>query len=186
MNGRTDRLAERLRERRDELGITQEHLRDLGGPSPDTVVKWEQGKIPDAPQARTLEGFDRALSWQLGSSAAVLDGGEPTPIARQSDRITAMQLRPQPNGHTVSAPGAAMDSDWCPVPRRMIQALVLDAHKLLTLSQFSEQVSVEEVQEWAARIHASATRMLALSIAAERDDEELFRLVGQLEEREEI
>lgn len=76
----TARLATLIHERRVHLGLNQTDLKDHGGPSPETVIKFEHGKISPAPQPRTLYGFDLALRWAPGSSAAILEGGEPTPL----------------------------------------------------------------------------------------------------------
>ena len=89
-------LAQHLIRRRDELGISQEDIQELGGPSPETIRNWEKGLIPDKPRPSTLEGLDSALSWCLGSARTVLiDGSEPMPVADAPDvrrAITAKRV----------------------------------------------------------------------------------------------
>ena len=82
MDQRKKVLGHYIAQRREELDLTQEDISDNGGPSPETLRQYELGKIPDTPQARTMFGIDRALSWHEGSTRDVLyNGGEPKPIA---------------------------------------------------------------------------------------------------------
>lgn len=89
-------LAQHLVQRRDELGISQEDIQELGGPSPETIRQWEKGEIPDRPRTKTLEALDTALSWCLGSARTVLiEGTEPMPVADAPDvrrAITAKRV----------------------------------------------------------------------------------------------
>lgn len=80
-----ERLGRALLARRHELGLTQEDVEHVGGPTPPTVSDYEKGRIPSKPWHRTLSGFDAALEWEPGSCAAVLNGGDPTPVAKGHD-----------------------------------------------------------------------------------------------------
>lgn len=78
-HGRLERLAEAVKNRREELGLTQGGLGSRGGPGVVTVGKIERAEIQQ-PQPATLAGLDRSLRWAQGSAAAVLAGQEPTPL----------------------------------------------------------------------------------------------------------
>jgi len=70
------RLAEFTRERRVELGLTQEDVRAAGGPSTATM-RLIEGALQERYQLSTLRDLERALRWGRGSAASILDGGEP-------------------------------------------------------------------------------------------------------------
>lgn len=74
----TARLAEAVRRRRAELSLNLIQVRDRGGPRAPVMVKIERGAAGALTQ-EDLTALDRALDWTIGSAAAVLDGGEPTP-----------------------------------------------------------------------------------------------------------
>jgi hypothetical protein len=73
------RLAESVRERRVELGMTQEEARAAGGPSTATM-RLIEGALQESYQASTLRDLERALQWQRGSVRMVLAGGDPVPL----------------------------------------------------------------------------------------------------------
>lgn len=81
---RLTRLADAIRDRRAELGLSQGDLADRGGPSIVTVGQLERAQIV-RPQAATLKRVDVALNWTKGSSARVLAGGEPTVTTENSE-----------------------------------------------------------------------------------------------------
>lgn len=72
------RLAEAVRSRRAELSLNLIQVRDRGGPRAPVMVKIERGDST-ALTSDDLAALDRALEWTIGSSAAVLDGGDPAP-----------------------------------------------------------------------------------------------------------
>lgn len=74
-----DRLAEYVRERRTELGITQEDVRHAGGPSTATM-RLIEGALQEAYQPSILARLERALRWQPRSVQRILGGGEPAPL----------------------------------------------------------------------------------------------------------
>jgi hypothetical protein len=71
-----DRLAEYVRERRVELGLTQEDIRMEGGPSTATM-RLIEGALQENYQPATLRDLEKALQWEHGSVRRILSGGEP-------------------------------------------------------------------------------------------------------------
>lgn len=71
------RLGQIVKERREELGVSQKQLLDRGGPSNSTLTKIEQGRADTISNA-TMRKIDRALDWEFGSAQEVLAGGDPT------------------------------------------------------------------------------------------------------------
>ncbi|RJO79951.1 XRE family transcriptional regulator [Nocardia panacis] len=74
---RQRRFGRMLRERRDELGLTQLQIGELGGPSAPTIRKIEDGIAVIS--AGTLNKLDAPLRWRAGSAARTYAGGDPTP-----------------------------------------------------------------------------------------------------------
>lgn len=66
-------LAAAIRERRDELGLTQEQVAARGGPSTATLRLLE-GALQTSYRHRTYVDLDRALGWPSGHARAVLTG----------------------------------------------------------------------------------------------------------------
>lgn len=71
------RLARRVRERRAELGLTQQELAGAGGPSTATL-RFLENAAPIAYKGKSLRQLEQSLGWAAGSVKALLDGGEPT------------------------------------------------------------------------------------------------------------
>lgn len=78
-----ERLGPLVRQRRKELKLTQAEVQEAGGPSTATLRLIEGGNHTDF-RAGTVEPLERILQWQPGSITAVLSGGKPTEIPRQS------------------------------------------------------------------------------------------------------
>ncbi|USC16971.1 hypothetical protein [Rhodococcus sp. 11-3] len=170
-------LADAIRSRRNELGLRQDELREFGGPSAQTVLDYEACKIPDEPQARTLQGFDRALRWKIGTSYRILntEGAEPVPADVAEDRRDAQRFQAtfQPVlGNT------APDDPWVPVRASLIKDLSMKASKLLVAARL-EQCPPGHM-EYITGIHGIAGDMLALAIGVELGDDELMNLVSKL------
>ncbi|WP_067483848.1 hypothetical protein [Actinomadura hibisca] len=70
------RLARFVLERRNELGLKQEEVRQAGGPSTATLRNIE-GASQASYKPHILAGLERALQWKTGSVQAILSGGEP-------------------------------------------------------------------------------------------------------------
>lgn len=81
-----ERFASIVKRRREELGLRQDQLRDLGGPSTTTMTKVENAM--DAPSPVTLRKLDAGLDWEPGSAARTLKGGDPTPIQGDASYLT--------------------------------------------------------------------------------------------------
>ncbi|AFU04960.1 helix-turn-helix domain-containing protein [Nocardia brasiliensis] len=86
LSRRQKRFGRIIKERRDELGLTQLQIGDLGGPSAPTIRKIEDGDA--AISTTTLNKLDAPLRWLPGSAARTYAGGtpaadEPAPAARQ-------------------------------------------------------------------------------------------------------
>ena len=73
------RLGHYVRERRDELGLTQEEVATRGGPSTATLRLIEGGKGPF--RAKSLRQLADALHWTPESPRAILAGREPAEVA---------------------------------------------------------------------------------------------------------
>jgi hypothetical protein len=71
-----ERLAEFVRERRVELGLTQEDVRAAGGPSTATM-RLIEGALQRGYQPATLRDLEKVLQWERGSAARILGGGSP-------------------------------------------------------------------------------------------------------------
>ena len=80
-----DRLAEATRERRVELGMTQEDVRAAGGPSTATM-RLIEGALQRSYQPATLRDLEKALRWERGSAARLL-GGEPAPLQVEAESV---------------------------------------------------------------------------------------------------
>lgn len=65
-------LAEAIKSRRAELGLTMAQVARRGGPTKPTQVKYERGRIPDGSQAGTLRKYDHALGWTPGHASSLL------------------------------------------------------------------------------------------------------------------
>jgi transcriptional regulator with XRE-family HTH domain len=72
------RLGLAVRDRRGELGLSQEDFsrRAGSGLSLKQLQRIERGMV--RPRAATLGALDRAAGWTSGSARRVLDGGEPS------------------------------------------------------------------------------------------------------------
>ncbi|MFI9509410.1 helix-turn-helix domain-containing protein [Nocardia sp. NPDC052566] len=92
--GRQKRFGRIIKERRDELGLTQMQIGDLGGPSAPTIRKIEDGDA--AISTNTLNKLDAPLRWLPGSAARTYAGGTPT-----TDTVAATE---QPGESVVSGP----------------------------------------------------------------------------------
>jgi hypothetical protein len=79
------RLAEAVRQRRDERGWTQPDVYSRGGPSIDRIQAIE-GVRTDSYSSRTLSKLERALDWKTGSCRAILAGGEATSLEDRGSR----------------------------------------------------------------------------------------------------
>lgn len=80
------RLDAAMEARRKELRLRWRDVADLAGISYETLRTIRRGQY-EGMRPLTESGIERALKWATGSVAAVLAGGEPTPIP---------ELQPEP------------------------------------------------------------------------------------------
>lgn len=83
------RLAEYVAKRRTQLGMTQGEVHAAGGPSVATM-RLIEGAMQQSYRQVILGRLEEALRWQTGSVAAILVGGEPTPVERTDTRQPPM------------------------------------------------------------------------------------------------
>ncbi len=84
-------LAEAVKARRAELGLTHEDVLAADGPSGVTLTKIESAK-GSPPRALTLKRLDTALQWEPGSAARVLSGGTPLPVRMTPPALSGEEL----------------------------------------------------------------------------------------------
>jgi hypothetical protein len=118
-------LAQLIKERRLELGLTQAQVHSAGGPAPATLYLLENGcRTSFSPQI--LRRLERALGWRAGSIRRVLVGG-----------------RPALSGEDASIPSIHMTRADVPDSQAWIvgfRELSISPHeKLLILSQLLEE-----------------------------------------------
>jgi transcriptional regulator with XRE-family HTH domain len=81
------RLARYVRERREDLGFTQEDVATKGGPSTATLRLIENG-TQETYRQKSLRQLEAALGWEPGSVRKILDGGEPVIAGRGPSRAS--------------------------------------------------------------------------------------------------
>jgi transcriptional regulator with XRE-family HTH domain len=87
-----DHLAQLIRERRAELGLTQREVHSVGGPSPATLYQLESGHRGSY-RPHILRRLERALGWGAGSVRRALAGGMPL-LEGEADRPPARPEHP--------------------------------------------------------------------------------------------
>lgn len=73
-----DRLAGAIRERRLELGLSQQQLADAAGVTRSTIKNLEGARQPTSRPPSSIASVVQALGWEPGSGQVILNGGEPT------------------------------------------------------------------------------------------------------------
>lgn len=175
MPSNREKLAALIFTRRtDDLGMTQEELAEAAGLRPMTVSDYEKGKIPDRPQRRTLNGFDRALQWELGSSAAVLDGGEPT-LANVRAKVLESRARNTPDGPD--------GTRWATVSFDDIADL---ATKIANMAAEADSLPdmPEQFVEGLNQLRMESAYLLVSALGSRRSDEALIATAEKLEQRQ--
>ena len=90
-------LADAVKDRRHQLGLTPPQVQASGGPSP-TVLSQIENAYDNNYSASTLAKLDRALEWTPGTAAALWEGDElpPAPVVNggeleeQLDRLSGL------------------------------------------------------------------------------------------------
>jgi transcriptional regulator with XRE-family HTH domain len=77
------RLAQLVRERRTQLGLSVRAAADRSGIARGTWIALEEGTRRTAD--RNYAAIERTLRWATGSAQQVADGGEPTPLAETAE-----------------------------------------------------------------------------------------------------
>ena len=119
-------LAQLIKERRLELGLTQAEVHSAGGPAPATLYLLENGcRTSFSPQI--LRRLERALGWRTGSIRRVLAGGRPALIGEDMNIPSIHETRADvPNSQAWMA---------------SFRQLPISPHeKLLILSQLLEEI----------------------------------------------
>ena len=88
LTGDLQRLGRYVSDRVAELGLTQEQVQELGGPSPATLRLIMSGGRKSL-QPSSVGGLERALQWASGSVRAILAEGEPTPLTSAEQAMEA-------------------------------------------------------------------------------------------------
>ncbi|OBJ84737.1 helix-turn-helix domain-containing protein [Mycobacterium asiaticum] len=73
------RLADEIRRRRKQLGLTQADVYAQGGPSTETLRALENNRAGRL-TVKLRRALERALQWEAGSVDAILDGRPPRPL----------------------------------------------------------------------------------------------------------
>ncbi len=162
----TNRAVEFIQCRMTELRLGPRDLKPLGGPSEDTARRFLRGDIPPGAQSATLQKFDIALGWKLGSLREILFfAGEPT---LNNDYGTARGVAEELGPNL---------KEWCVIQRWMIQDLAVMVAELVVLTKDT----VGPITESVTRTHTLVTDMVAMMGAGGRSPEELARMAEILE-----
>lgn len=115
-------FADRLRSRRENLGITQENLALRIGVSKTTIQNYESGQLPKGEYAIALaDVLSCTLDWLLGGRGPVRPGEEaaadgqnqppdPGETVRYEDRIAELERRLREKDDTISVLTVALKS----------------------------------------------------------------------------
>ena len=78
-------LARTVKDRREHLGLSQDKVRDLDGPSQPVQTAVENNDSTKArPRVDSLHKYDKPFGWEPGSAIETLRGGNPTPIGAKA------------------------------------------------------------------------------------------------------
>lgn len=79
MSSTSQRLAEAVLARREELELSQLEVAAAGGPSNTWLTMIENGRLERLSRV-TAKKLDAGLQWEPGSARNIWNGGEPTPL----------------------------------------------------------------------------------------------------------
>lgn len=83
------RFGRIVRARREELGLTQDDIVAMGGPSDTTQTRIEKAEGPE-PKLATWNKYDGPLRWVSGSAARVWAGGDPELVSPRPAEALAL------------------------------------------------------------------------------------------------
>lgn len=81
------RLAERVTDRRERLGLSVRRAATVAGISKDTWTRIEDAKPV---RQQTYDAIEPVLGWTAGSCRKIVDGGEAVQVESDEGRITAV------------------------------------------------------------------------------------------------
>lgn len=90
------RLGTLVKQRRDELELTQSQVQERGGPSPALIRSIETGRARTMSRSKRRD-LERALGWRIGSIDDILDSGEPA-LSTEALEIPNIKLHPDSGG----------------------------------------------------------------------------------------
>lgn len=131
--GQRKRLAQHMDARRVFLGLRWADVADRAGLTTETLRQVRQG--PGEIRPLTRRGIEEALEWELGSVTAILDGGEPTPLAQQA---VVRDLPSTPGTRVVAAVIEALETEE-EVQAALDQAVETAHRKLAELKLAAER-----------------------------------------------
>lgn len=155
MDSKWERLADAVRAARKARKWGQEDLAREADVSLATISRLESGKGYKGRMPQTIDKVERALGWAPGSAAAILAGGDPTPLAGVS-AVTGEVSAEQPATPGIELPpriqyelqeGKILDYDVIDLPRGRGKLVVLSLHKPSRTPE-DAQVEAEDVREW--------------------------------------
>lgn len=92
------RLGDLTKQRREELGLTQQQIQGRGGPSTASLRRLENGRATSMDRGKRRD-LERALDWRIGSIDDILEGGDPAP-ASEAVEIPNLTATTTPDGVT--------------------------------------------------------------------------------------
>lgn len=82
------RVGQYARDRRKQLGLTQEQIKAGGGPSTALVRQVEKGTYNAQMQAGVQRAYEEKLQWHWGSIERIRQGGEPVPVGPEGTFVS--------------------------------------------------------------------------------------------------
>jgi transcriptional regulator with XRE-family HTH domain len=146
-----EKLAEVVRERRKELGLTQTQVAERGDLSVELLRMIENNRSGRLSPPKA-QGLERALRWKPGSVAAVIGGGSPTLAASPK----GIKHRPPP----VPAVAGEGSGDRFALAHHVLALRDTFAAHQSTIGQDAREALAAEVARSAREAEESIIRML--------------------------
>lgn len=123
------RLGASIRKRRRVLELSQDDVRQRGGPSKATQWSWERGNMPPGASRKTMRAYAEALEWKPDHIINMIEGGhesdDPPPPEEPGSDVTwevDQHLLREMFGHIRTLQEQVKDSS--PVARRRAMGIV--------------------------------------------------------------